>query len=404
MEEISTKSTYKNIVKGRTIVIFFVIEFILLIVATSTSFLAPPCAIIVGLMTIYAFLFVIYKVIFVEFSLKRRLAVDWIKKHSFVILIIGFVIYAFWLSSNPNTNTPIKPPTCQPLRSGLKQPPMEALFMQETVKRGFEGIVSKKTNNNQTLFSVSTNMIPASSGPFYLWIIDADKNGQICKATNLGMLNKNDFGAWITTFKQSDYSDDSIKIAIAGNNFGSLTTDHLTTLSNPNILLIGSFDQSKWITEINLSPTPVISDTPTPTPCPTLDGRINQTLYGTCASPTPTPTPMPKGLVLTNQAMTSGVYPDYNPIFTAELHNYACFTWLDNNCPANYKNVVVRFSFYKKTGGSCLDPADDNEYITISDYIASGDTQTIKVPVKTSFDTSGAYTWCARIYGHQVAP
>ncbi|MCX6791873.1 MAG: hypothetical protein NT149_02445, partial [Candidatus Gottesmanbacteria bacterium] len=306
-----------------------------------------------------------------------------------IVILFGVYIVGSVLSNKQattkNTSKPsVKQSACQPLRSGFKQPPMEALFLQETVKRGFEGIIRKTTNSGQTSYFATTNMLPESSGPYYLWIIDADRNGQICKATNIGLLLKNSFGAWTITFKQSDYSDDSMKIAITENNFGSLNSDQLTTLSNPNIILIGSYDQSKWVTEINLSPTPVTSDSPV------VDVAHPLPLF----TDTPQPTPMPKGLVLTDQKMTNNYYPETNPTFTSTLHNYA-FVALTN--------VVVRFSFYKQQPNSCSDPADDNEYILVSPYIAGGDSQVIKTLVKTNIDRTVAYNWCANIWDYKIA-
>jgi hypothetical protein len=146
----------------------------------------------------------------------------------------------------------------------------------------------------------------------------------------------------------------------------------------------------KWVISSIKCPSPI----PTPTPCATEEGIVNQILYGSCISPTPKPTPFPTGLTLINQTMTGNSYSDPNPVFSAELHNY--------DYSNNYKNVVVRFSFYKQNSGSCLLPADDNEYVKISNYIAKGDTQTIKTDVVTNFDTSGAFNWCASIYSKQA--
>jgi hypothetical protein len=176
--------------------------------------------------------------------------------------------------------------------------------------------------------------------------------------------------------------------------------------SNPNVTRPSSAPTS----------TPTLAPTtlpiPTPTLCPTLEGQTNQIIYGSCNKPTPMPTPMPRGLKLTNEAMNYGSYPDYYPIYTAELHNYNCFNDWGNpgtypSCSGisngNYKNVIVRFSFYKQVG-NCYDPANDNQYVTISDYITSGDTQTIKTPIKTSFDTSGGFRWCTSLYKYQLVP
>jgi len=130
---------------------------------------------------------------------------------------------------------------------------------------------------------------------------------------------------------------------------------------------------------------------PTPTPCSTLDGDLNQVLYHSCDSPTPAPTLTPN-LELTDESMDSSTYSSPYPIFSAELHN---------NNYLNYSNVVVKFSFYKQSAASCLLPADDNEYVKVADIIMAGDTKTLRIPIQTSFDTYGAFTWCAYLYRSQ---
>ena len=62
-----------------------------------------------------------------------------------------------------------------------------------------------------------------------------------------------------------------------------------------------------------------------------------------------------------------------------------------------YTYVTVRFSFYKDTTSTCFDPADDNEYVVVTPYIAPGDTKVISTDVQTNFDTTGDFRWCAKV-------
>lgn len=155
------------------------------------------------------------------------------------------------------TGVAANPSDCQPVRSGLKQPPMEALFLTEPTPKGLEGFITKKSNNGQSTFSLSTNRLPHKSGDYYLWTIVIDKNGNVCKSNNIGpLVQENKFGTWTISFDQSSYTDDWMIIVITDNGFGKLPTDELKSPRDPNIILNGSFSEKDRVKEINLDPTP----------------------------------------------------------------------------------------------------------------------------------------------------
>jgi hypothetical protein len=160
-------------------------------------------------------------------------------------------------TSNPVTS-PKTTSTCVPLKYGLDKPNTNiqfSLFLQETSKRGFEGIVSKRIENSQLHYYVNTNLLPPESSPYYLWVANIDRNGNICSAINVGQLTREPrFGAWLIDFGDNYYNDDGQFFVITYKGFGGLKSDKLTTLDshNPMVILTGSFSQISKVSNVKL--------------------------------------------------------------------------------------------------------------------------------------------------------
>lgn len=297
---------------------------------------------------------------------------NWIKKHRLAILITGFVIYIVWASSVSNSNLLIKKSA-----TSFNTP-------DQVVRLNYDWYLTciKNHFNNP-----SRNKSPQQDCPY-------NGKGYLTTSLNDRLIQEKGFDAVLcaqntpTSISYSNAVVVKIGTATDSVNLHWGLNDQEITIINVGLQQV---DKQWKISSITCPTQKVI----TPTPCPTLEGEVNQITYGSCISPTPLPTPMPIGLSFANQSMANGVYPNYYPTFTAELHNYSPIL--------AYKNIVVRFSFYKQHTGSCLDPANDNQYVTVSNYIASGDSQAIKTLVQTNFDTSGAFTWCASIFNYQYA-
>lgn len=111
----------------------------------------------------------------------------------------------------------------------------------------------------------------------------------------------------------------------------------------------------------------------------------------------PTPTTQPEYLTdtellllsLNNQHMDGNSYYNQNPTFTGTLQNNTGRTAYD---------VMVQFKFFPyTTGGNCNDASADTEYLNVTPMIISGDSKALKVNVQTPFDTSGRFSWCAKV-------
>ena len=82
-----------------------------------------------------------------------------------------------------------------------------------------------------------------------------DRNGKICKATNVGQLTREPrFGAWLIDFGDNFYTDDGQFFVITQNGFGGSSTDTLTSFDwhNPLVILQGSFSQLTRVSEVKL--------------------------------------------------------------------------------------------------------------------------------------------------------
>jgi len=195
------------------------------------------------------------------------------KKNKLLVIVVAILFGSYVVGSmlsNKQVSTkavlPSVTPTnaatsnCITLKYGFKKPDaniQSALFLQETLKRGFEGIVSKRIENGQLHYYVNTNLLPPASSPYYLWVLDIDRNGKICKAVNVGQLTREPrFGAWLIDFGDNFYTDDGQFFVITQNGFGASSTDNLTSFDwhNPFVILTGSYSQLSRVSDVKLQP------------------------------------------------------------------------------------------------------------------------------------------------------
>jgi hypothetical protein len=139
---------------------------------------------------------------------------------------------------------------CTPLSFGLKKSTaVDALFLQETEKRGYEGIVRKSTQDGKTSFDIVTNQLPDSGAPYNVWIAYPDANGRICDGVSLGPMAKDPTtGIWQISFDDSDYKDDANVVLITSGNLDT-QDGNLDSMDDPHVILRGFFAQTANVDE-----------------------------------------------------------------------------------------------------------------------------------------------------------